>query len=397
MNGCFSARSVPGRFIAAAFAVSLLTFGGCATQEKKDEQIRPVWPGPPLTARIKFVRSIVSDEDVGRDTTFSDNLIEFLAGGKPPPNRIGQPTGIAVSEDGNRVYIADNLQNAVFIFDFEKKAFGKIDGISQPVGVALDADENLYVAAAPVRMIVKYDRNGKRLGEITDPSLERPTGLAIDKQNKRLYVVDTVTTRTAEASVKVFDLNGKMTGEIRKEAGTPGGPLVFPTYITVDAKNNLYVTDTFNGRVEMFDSSGKFLRSFGQLGDAWGNFDKPKGVATDEFGNLYVVDTGWSNVQIFNQKGQVLLFFGGRGSTPGFLGNPTSIAIDKRNRIYVGDYFNHRVEVYDLVNTTAADSNIQPPSNNPVGKPAPAKPAAAKPAPAKPGDAPAAPGAATTK
>jgi len=374
------ARSAAG-FIATALAIaSTACLFGCATQEKKEE-IRPVWPGPPLPARIKFVRSIVSDEDLGRDTTFSDNLIEFLAGGKPPPNRIGQPTGIAVSEDGNRVYVADNLQNSVFIFDFEKKAFGKIDGISQPVGVALDADEILYVAAAPVRMIVKYDRNGKRLGEITDPSIERPTGIAIDKENKRLYVVDTVTSKTAEASVKIFDLNGKMTGQIRKEPNGPGGPLIFPTYITLDAKNNLYVTDTFNGRVEMFDSSGKFQKSFGQLGDAWGNFDKPKGVATDSFGNLYVVDTGWSNVQIFNPNGQVLLFFGGRGSTPGFLGNPTSIAIDKRNRIYVGDYFNHRVEVYDLVNTTAADSYIKPPANNPVGKPA-------RTAPAKPGDAP---------
>ena len=137
----------------------------------------------------------------------------------------------------------------MFIFDFEKKAFGKIDGIAQPVGVALDAQENIYVAAASIKMIVKYDRNGKRLGEFTDPSLERPTGLAIDKENKRLYVVDTVTGKSTTNSVKVFDLDGKMTGQIEKESAGPGGPLIFPTYATVDAKDNLYVTDTFNGRV----------------------------------------------------------------------------------------------------------------------------------------------------
>jgi len=365
------------RWLVAAVAIaSTACLVGCATQEKKAE-IRPVWPGPPLTARIQFVRSIVSDEDIGRDTTFSDNLIEFLAGGKPPPNRIGQPLGIAVSDDGNRVYVADNLQNAVFIFDFERKAFGKIDGIAQPVGVALDADENVYVAAAPVKMIVKYDRSGKRLGEITDPALERPTGLAIDRANKRLYVVDTVTAKGKSPSVKVFGLDGKMTGQINYDTAGAPGAFVYPTYAHVDAKGNLYVTDTFNGRVQQFDVNGKFLKSFGQLGDAWGNFDKPKGIATDSFGNLYVVDTGWSNVQIFNPNGQVLLFFGGRGDTPGFLGNPTSIAIDKRNRIYVGDYFGHRIEVYDLVNTTAADSFIKPPSNNPVGRAAPAKPSAA--------------------
>ena len=62
------------------------------------------------------------------------------------------------------------------------------------------------------------------------------------------------------------------------------------------------------------------------------------------------------NVQIFNPQGQILLFFGGRGPLPGMLKNPTALAIDKNNRIYVGDYLNHRVEVYQLVNTTAADS-----------------------------------------
>jgi hypothetical protein len=45
--------------------------------------------------------------------------------------------------------------------------------------------------------------------------------------------------------------------------------------------------------------------------------------------------------------------------------NPLSITIDKQNRIYVGDYLNHRIGVYQLVNTTAADSFITPPAANP--------------------------------
>ncbi|HUH95686.1 MAG TPA: SMP-30/gluconolactonase/LRE family protein [Casimicrobiaceae bacterium] len=380
---CLSRRA----WLAVAIALTLPAFlFGCATPPKQPEAIRPVWPGPPLTARVQFVRSIASEDDLDRDTTFSDSLLEFLSGVKPLTHRIGQPTGIAVSDDGNRVYIADNLQNAVFVFDFLNKAFSKIEGIAQPVGVALDAEENIYVVAPPVKQVVKFDRTGKRLAAFTDPSFERPTGIAIDKENKRLYVVDTGTGKSTMNSVKIFDLDGKRTGQIDKDSAGKGGAFLYPTYAAVDAKGNLYVTDTFNGRIQQFDVNGKYVKTFGALGDAWGNFDKPKGVAVDNFGNLYVVDSGWSNVQIFNPSGQVLLFFGGRGTTPGFMGNPTSIAIDKRNRIYVGDYFNHRVEVYDLVNTTAEDSFLKPPSNNPpskalAGKPGSPPDAGATPAP----------------
>lgn len=361
----------------AAAAVATLALPalliGCATPTKPEE-IKPVWPGPPLTARVQFVRSIASDEDLDRDTTFSDSLMEFLSGKKPLANRLGQPTGIAISDDGNRVYVADSLQNAVFVFDFQNKAFTKIDGVPEPVGLALDAEENVYVVTPPFKKVLKFDRTGKHLADFTDPSFERPTGLALDKERKRLYVVDTGTGKSTMNSVKIFDLEGKRIGQIDKDTDGNGAAFVFPTYAAVDAKGNLYVTDTFNGRIQQFDVNGKFVRTFGALGDAWGNFDKPKGVAVDTFGNVYVVDSGWSNVQIFNQSGQVLLFFGGRGGTPGFMGNPTSIAIDKRNRIYVGDYFNHRLEVYDLVNTRADDSFLKPPSNNPPSKALAGKP-----------------------
>jgi len=98
------------------------------------------------------------------------------------------------------------------------------------------------------------------------------------------------------------------------------------------------------------------VRTVGRHGDRPGSFGRPKGVAIDAFGNLYVVDSEWANVQIFNRKGQLLLFFGGRGRYPGLLNNPTGIAIDKNNRIYVADTLNYRLNVYQLVNTTAKDS-----------------------------------------
>jgi len=365
------ARSVHAKTGWVAIGALLLILGGCATAPKQAETGRLVWPPPPQTARIEFVRSIVSDEDLGRDTTYTQRLMNFLGGDTPTPNRIVEPMGIAVSDDGQRVYVSDFAQLAVFVFDFTNKTFTKIgaeEKLERPVGLALDGQEQLYVVEQEKKGISVFDRQGKKVRFITDPSIERPTGIAIDRQRGRIYLSDTSHTKSTDHNVKEFDLQGRLIKTIGRKGEAPG-EFLFPTYLTVDAQGNLYVTDTLNSRVQMFDPDGKYLKSFGKRGSAWGMFDKPKGVALDSFGNVYVVDSGWSNVQIFNDKGQVLLFFGGRGPIPGMLKNPTAIAIDKNNRIYVADYLNHRLEVYQLVNTTAADSFLDSPTKAKGGEP----------------------------
>jgi len=352
---------------AAILAASLLILAGCAAPKAVEETTAMVWPPPPLPTRIRFVRSIVSEQDLHRDTTLTQNVAAFLTGEKLPEGRIAEPMALAVSDHGERLYVSDPLQHAVFIFDFQKKQFTKNQEIASPTGIALDADENLYIVDASKKAIVVFGRDGKQIREITDPELERPLGLAIDRVNRKMYVVDTGSRKSKEHNVKIYDLQGKRLGAL---GGAPSGDLgyfSYPTFVCVDDGGNVYVSDTMNSRVQKFDADGKFLTTFGQLGSAWGEFDKPKGLAIDSFGNLYVVDSGWSNVQIFNPKGAILLFFGGRGPVPGMMKNPISLAIDKQNRIYVGDYLNHRVEVYELVNTKADDSFIKPPPN-PRGK-----------------------------
>lgn len=352
------------RFVQVAIMGGILIGGsvailsGCATTQEAEPE-RLVWPAPPLTTRIEFVRSIVSDEDIGHDTTFSQKLVSFLSGEKPAPNRVVEPMGLAVSDDGQRVYISDFTRLAVYIFDFTKKTFSKIgehEQLARPVGLALDAQEQLYVVEQEKKGISVFDRQGRKVRFITDPSVERPSGIAIDRERGKIYLVDSSHTKSEGHNIKVFNMRGELTGTIGKGKGSGPGQFLFATYITLDPQGNLYVTDTLNARVQMFDPDGKYVKTYGSRGNGWGMFDKPKGVALDSFGNVYVVDSGWSNVQIFNQQGQILIFFGGRGPIPGLLKNPTAIAIDKNNRIYVADYLNHRVEVYQLVNTTAGDS-----------------------------------------
>ncbi len=360
MNARQLVRSTAGGL---AIGAALMVMAGCATTPRQAEPVRLVWPPPPLTTRIEFVRSIVSDDDLGRDTTFTQRLLNFLGGEKPTPNRIVEPMGLAVSDDGQRLYVSDFAHLAVFIFDFAHKRFSKIgaaDKLARPVGLALDAQENLYVVEQEKKGISVFDREQRRIQFITHPSVERPTGIALDRTRGRIYLADTGHTKSKTHTVKIFNLRGELIGTIGRDKGEEPGQFLFPTYLALDPQGRLYVTDTLNSRVQMFDPDGRYITSFGGRGNCWGCFDKPKGVALDSFGNLYVVDSGWSNVQIFNSKGQVLLFFGGRGPIPGMLMNPTAVTIDSQNRIYVADYLNHRVEMYQLVNTTAADSFLDP-------------------------------------
>lgn len=352
-------RLAPPLVLAGLLAV--LT--GCAAAPPPAEEARPVWPPPPLVARIEFVRSLASDEDLGRATPFAQRLLGFLGGAKPAPPRIVEPMGLAVSDDGRRLYVADLAQLAVFVLDFEGKTFARLGGeepLAGPLGLALDAEERLHVVEQARRGISVFDRSGARVRFITHPSLERPAGIAIDRARGRIYVADAGHTRSAEHTVKVFDTEGALVGAIGRGKGEEPGQFLFPTYVAVDGAGRVYVTDTLNARVQVFDAEGRHLRVVGQRGNRWGMFDTPKGVALDGFGNLYVADSGWSHVQIFNERGQVLLFFGGRGPLPGMLKNPTALAIDGANRIYVADYLNHRVLVYRLVNTRREDSLPDP-------------------------------------
>jgi len=320
-----------------------------------------VWPEPPETARIEFIRNLVDDKDLEKDSTASQTLLKFLAGDVAAPNRIVEPMGLTTSADAHRLYISDFAQGKVFVFDFEKKTAKAIGlgRLAAPMGVGVDAAENLYVADSGRKGVQVFDPAGEPLRFITHESLERPVGLAMDLPRGKFYVADSGRTGSAEHSVKIFDLQGKLLGKIGRQTGDIPGSFLFPTYLTVDPQGNLYVADTLNSRVQKFNPDGKFVQAIGKRGTAFGMFDKPKGVGVDSFGNLYVADTGWSNVQIFNAKGEVLMFFGGRGIVPGMMQNPSALTVDKQNRIYVGDLLNNRINIYKLVNTSAEDEAIK--------------------------------------
>jgi len=118
----------------------------------------------------------------------------------------------------------------------------------------------------------------------------------------------------------------------------------------VGGQGNIYVSDTLNFRIQVFDPQYRFVQRFGKQGNSFGQFSRPKGIALDSYQNLYVVDSDFCNFQVFDPKNQLLMFLGGWGPTPGQFALPAGIAIDKQNFIYVTDQNNRRIQIFKLLN-----------------------------------------------
>lgn len=140
-----------------------------------------------------------------------------------------------------------------------------------------------------------------------------------------------------------------------------------PTGIAVDSEGRLYVADTGNHRINIFDSQGIFQRSLGSFGNEVGQFYEPRGVAVDDAGYLYVADTWNARIVKYDPSGQVVTVWGqgdqdlldGRRATItegdplrneanplGFFG-PRGLTVDREGKVYIADTGNKRIVVTD--------------------------------------------------
>jgi DNA-binding beta-propeller fold protein YncE len=241
----------------------------------------------------------------------------------------------------------------VVVFDLAKKRSYLIGidadkgRVKAPVGIAASSDGRLFVGDAGAARIFVYDTNnqGSYLTAIGQKGeLETPSGLALDEKRRRLYVVD-----SKRHHVAIFSLaDYRRLGTIGKRGVGPG-EFNFPTNAAVDAQGNLYVVDTGNFRVQVFDPEERHVRTFGKAGDSAGSFARPKGIALDAEGHIYVVDAAFQNFQILDQEGRPLIAIGKGGRDPGSFLLPAGMTIDSEDRIYVVDGMTARVQIFQYL------------------------------------------------
>jgi DNA-binding beta-propeller fold protein YncE len=323
------------------------------------------WPSPPSIARVRWLDYFAGEKiDYTQDTGTKAKAtwMDRLAGGqsqtekmnaKSFPFQLIGPWGIAVDSKG-LVYVADQKVGAVFIFNTEthdtqlirngyEAHFGWINGL------AIDDDDRLFVADGKMRRVIVFNAKHDVEGQITD-GLEDPVGVAIDTENRFLYVVD-----TQQDQVIVYDADSL---KLLRRIGTGGknhflttpGNFGAPQGVALDKDGNVYVTDTLNNRVEIFDADGNFISLFGKHGDGPGYFARPKGIAVDGDGHIWVADEMEDRLQVFNREGQLLTYIGvGHGELPGQFESLVGVAIDKQNRVFTAEQYPGRVQVFRYV------------------------------------------------
>ena len=241
-----------------------------------------------------------------------------------------KPIRLAVNKRGELVVVErDESRISVFTASGEKlRSFGT-HGFGQgqfesPNGVAVDGEENIFVADTGNDSIQKFTEEGQFLNRKVDC---KPNAIAFNTSNGKLYVSD-------HSKHQVVVLNSDLTfSSAFGGKGSAKGKFDFPKGIAFDSIGNVFVADRNNSRVQVFTDEGKFLRIVEK------KLKLPVGVAVNTEGVIFVSDILASRVSVFDHNGRFMSSCGGFAS-------PCGLAMDDCGMLYVCDIRSNRVLIF---------------------------------------------------
>ena len=185
-----------------------------------------VWPNPPAVARVRY-QAFYSAEKITQveagTHTAKAKWMDRLAGTTPASEstkvlwQLAEPYGMAI-DSKNNLYIADQKVGAIFVFNTETRDLEMIKNkehahFQRIIGLAMDDGDRLFVSDPGLRHILIFDSTHKATDVITDGLVE-PGDLAIDRENRLLYVSDVNLDQ-----VLVYDAD---TLKLKRKIGTTG-------------------------------------------------------------------------------------------------------------------------------------------------------------------------------
>lgn len=257
---------------------------------------------------------------------------------------VREPWSVAVTWGGERIYATESEgERMVRAFDGAgKPLFGfappkSAIGTRAPAYVAVDASGKIFVSDRLRKSVDTYDAGGNFLSSLTPWTDDgwMPLGL-------RFVGGDLLVTEVTATRHRVVRGNGLAMAQSLGKEGKEPGEFSFPNSVIADADGRTYVSDSNNGRVQVFDKQNRLINVIS-------GFGLPRGLALDDMQRLYVVDAVGQEVKVYDvrqPKAEPLFSFGDFGVDEGLFNFPNDIAIDGNGRIYIADRSNNRVQVW---------------------------------------------------
>lgn len=234
---------------------------------------------------------------------------KFLRFWRTPASENGRPTGLGLSTDGEHLLVADTHYFRMLVYTFEGKLLDErtIGGVCGPgpgefnfvTDAVQDTKGNFYIGEYG-----EYDR------------------------------------------IQKFTSKGKYLFEWGSKGEKPG-QFIRPQAFALDRDDLLWVADSCNHRVQVFDARGdsaKLIQVWGTMGEEDGQLRYPYGIVHDGEGHVYLSEFGNHRIQKFTTEGKFVARWGKAGRHPGELSQPWSCALDSKRRLHILDSYNHRVQ-----------------------------------------------------
>jgi DNA-binding beta-propeller fold protein YncE len=315
----------------------------------------------------------------------------------------GDPRGIAISPDGTQVYVSDEGNHRVQVFDgsgayvaslsgpsgaqselvdargldtaedgtlvvsdewdyalkewtpagaFQRQIFGTpapVGGVNSPRGLAVDDTGRVYVSDWWNQRLQRFNADGSgalawgfRGTRAEEGSINFAWDVALQPGTNRLFLAN-----RESHEIEVFTADGTYVTRWGTRGSDPGR-VEFPHGVVFDpATGDLLVTDSGNGRINRYsiDSAGNgtFVTSYGSVGSAVGQFDTPTGIDVAADGTIWVADTRNSRIQKRDPATGAWTAYVRTGTSGTAFNVPWGVTVAPDGNIWVADTGNDRI------------------------------------------------------
>ncbi|XP_035668675.1 tripartite motif-containing protein 3-like [Branchiostoma floridae] len=259
--------------------------------------------------------------------------------------KFDRPRGVAVSEEG-QIFVADYINARIQAFTIDGMFVNKFPTTTSggqkifPYDVAMDGEGNLWVVGHTESQTdycaVQFSKDhGRVLKEISLAHTGLIRGIAVHPTTNHILITQTSSDLWQfEGELQVYTPDGALLRTVGRQQG-----MEYPQYASVDREGNVLVSDFKDHYVYKYNEREQLLVKFGGEGKGQGQLSNPCGVCSDDSGNIIVADSGNGRVEMFDKRG-VFVRHVAMGMT-----RPCAVAMATAGQLVVTDTEDNTVSV----------------------------------------------------